>query len=126
MTTGIIDVTIGLDVGRTAHHACARAPAGEIIYDNSLPQGENQLRKVVTDLRQYGTVLVIVGQPHSIGTLPIAVARDAGRLVGHLPGLAMRKAADLYPGQSKTDRRDASIIADCGHQLRSRQRPGQR
>ncbi len=32
--------------------------------------------------------------------------------MAHLPGLAMSKTADLYPGQSKTDPRDAFIIAD--------------
>lgn len=31
MTTDIIDVTIGLDVGKTAHHACAMLASGEII-----------------------------------------------------------------------------------------------
>ena len=94
MTTGTIDVTIGLDVGKTAHHACAMTPAGEIIYDKSLPQDETELRKVFTDLQKHGTVLVVVDQPNTIGALPIAVARDAGCMVGYLPGLAMR---DLTP-----------------------------
>lgn len=117
MTTGAIDVTIGLDVGKTAHHACAMTPAGEIIYDKPLPQDEDQLRKVFLDLQEHGTVLVVVDQPNTIGALPIAVARDAGCLVGYLPGLAMRKAADLYPGRSKTDRRDAFIIADTARTM---------
>ncbi|HKM25488.1 MAG TPA: transposase, partial [Corynebacterium sp.] len=46
MTTGTIDVTIGLDVGKTNHHACAMLETGEIIYDKPLPQDEDQLRKV--------------------------------------------------------------------------------
>lgn len=118
MTTGTtIDVAIGLDVGKTAHHACAMLETGEIIYDKPLPQDETELRKVFTDLQQHGTVLVVVDQPSTIGALPIAVARDAGCLVGYLPGLAMRKAADLYPGRSKTDRRDAFIIADTARTM---------
>lgn len=118
MTTGTtIDVTIGLDVGKTAHHACAMLASGDIIYDKPLPQEETQLRKVFTDLQQHGTVLVVVDQPNTIGALPIAVARDAGCVVGYLPGLAMRKAADLYPGRSKTDRRDAFIIADTARTM---------
>lgn len=117
MTTGTIDVTIGLDVGKTNHHACAMLETGEIIYDKPLPQDEDQLRKVFTDLQEHGVVLVVVDQPNTIGALPIAVARDAGCLVGYLPGLAMRKAADLYPGRSKTDRRDAFIIADTARTM---------
>lgn len=48
-------------------------------------------------------MLVVVDQPNTISALPIAVARDCGITVAYLPGLAMRKAADLYPGRSKTD-----------------------
>lgn len=117
MTTGTVDVTIGLDVRKTAHHACAMLETDEIIYDKPLPQDEDQLRKVFTDLQQHGTVLMVVDQPNTIGALPIAVARYVGCLVGYLPGLAMRKAADLYPGRSKTDRRDAFIIADTARTM---------
>uniref|UniRef100_UPI0026180F81 IS110 family transposase n=1 Tax=uncultured Streptomyces sp. TaxID=174707 RepID=UPI0026180F81 len=61
--------------------------------------------------------------PASIGALPLAVARDAGCKVAYLPGLAMRRIADLYPGEAKTDARDAAVIADAArtlpHTLRS-------
>lgn len=62
-------------------------------------------------------MLVVVDQPNTIGALPIAVARDCGATVAYLPGLAMRKAADLYPGRSKTDARDAFIIADTARTM---------
>jgi transposase len=35
-----------------------------------------------------------------------------------VPGLVMRRAADLYPGEAKTDRRDAYVIADTGRTRR--------
>lgn len=62
-------------------------------------------------------MLVIVDQPNTIGALPIAVARDCGCTVAYLPGLAMRKAADLYPGKSKTNARDAFIIAETARAM---------
>lgn len=40
-----------------------------------------------------------------------------GITVGYLPGLAMRRIADLYPGESKTDKKDAAIIADAARTL---------
>ncbi|MCQ9387043.1 IS110 family transposase, partial [Brevibacterium moorei] len=71
----------------------------------------------------HGTVLVVVDQPATIGALPVAVAAAMGVLVGYIPGLAMRRIADLHPGQAKTDARDAAIIADAArtmpHTLRS-------
>ena len=69
-------------------------------------------------------MLVVVDQPASIGALPLAVARDMGCPVAYLPGLTMRRIADLYPGEAKTDARDAFIIADAArampHTLRAR------
>jgi hypothetical protein len=37
--------------------------------------------------------------------------------VGYLPGLAMRRIADPYPGEGKTDARDAFVIADAARTM---------
>ncbi|ESZ99881.1 transposase [Frankia sp. CcI6] len=60
---------------------------------------------------------MIVDQPTSIGALAIAVARQMGLDVAYLPGLTMRRLADLHPGESKTDARDAYVIADAARTL---------
>lgn len=60
-----------------------------------------------------GTPLLVVDQPASIGALPIVVARAEGIAVAHLPGLAMRRNADVHAGEAKTDARDAAIIAEA-------------
>lgn len=52
-------------------------------------------------------------QPASIGALPLAVSRDRGCPVAHLPGPAMRRIADLHPGEARTDAPDAFVIADA-------------
>ncbi len=44
-------------------------------------------------------------------------ARDEGVLVAYLPGLAMRRIADLHAGEAKTDARDAAIIAEAARSL---------
>ena len=62
-------------------------------------------------------MLVVVDQLASIGALAIAVARSRGITLAHLPGLAMRRIADLYPGETKTDARDAHVIADAARTL---------
>jgi transposase len=117
-------VFIGLDIGKSNHHGHGLTPAGKKVFDKALPNGEPQLRAVFDKLKaKFGTVLVVVDQPASIGALPLTVARDAGCKVAYLPGLAMRRIADLYPGEAKTDARDAAVIADAArtmpHTLRS-------
>ena len=111
------DVFCGLDVGKTEHHATALTATGERVFDKPLPQDEAQLRELFTRLQDHGNVLVVVDQPNTIGALPAAVARDCGCAVAYLAGRAMRKAADLYPGKSKTDARDAFIIADTARAM---------
>ena len=71
----------------------------------------------MTALGQHGRVLVVVDQPASIGALAVAVARELGVEVAYLPGLAMRRIADLHPGESKTDARDAHVIADAARTM---------
>jgi hypothetical protein len=91
--------------------------AGERLFDKPLPQDEARLRELFVSLQHHGTVLIVVDQPNTIGALSVAVARDCGCEVAYLPGLAMRKAADLYPGNSKTDARDAYIIAETARAM---------
>ena len=110
-------VFVGLDVGKGEHHATALDPDGTRVHDRPLPQDEEELRSLFTSLAEHGDVLVVVDQPASIGALPVAVARDVGVDVAYLPGLAMRRIADLHPGAAKTDARDAYVIAEAARTL---------
>lgn len=88
------------------------------MFDRQLPNTEPKLRNVFARLKiKLGTVLVIVDQPASIGALPLTVARDVGCQVAYLPGLAMRRIADLYPGEARTDAKDAAVIADTARTM---------
>lgn len=111
------DIWCGLDVGKTGHHACALDAAGRKVFDKPLAQDQKRLEELFDKLQTHGRVLVIVDQPNTIGALPIAVARSMGIQVAYLPGLAMRRAADLYPGNAKTDARDAFVIADTARTM---------
>ncbi|MFF3538049.1 IS110 family transposase [Streptomyces sp. NPDC002466] len=116
--TGDIDVFLGLDVGKGEHHATAVTPAGEKTFDKRLPNTEPKLRELFAKLQaKHGTVLVVVDRPASIGALPLAVARHMGCPVACLPGLTMRRIADLCPGEAKTDARGAFIIADAARAM---------
>ncbi|PJE97220.1 IS110 family transposase [Streptomyces carminius] len=118
LDTSEIAVYLGLDVGKGDHHGHALTPAGKTVFDKRLPNSEPKLRAVFDKLRgKFGTVLVVVDQPASIGALPLTVARDTGCHVAYLPGLAMRRIADLYPGEAKTDAKDAAVIADAARTM---------
>ncbi len=110
-------VFLGLDVGKGEHHACALDPSGKKLHDKPLPNDEQRLRALFAQLGRHGKILVVVDQPASIGALPVAVARASGCQVAYLPGLTMRRLADIHPGSAKTDARDAFVIADAARTL---------
>ncbi|MGP4968115.1 IS110 family transposase [Glutamicibacter ardleyensis] len=118
-----IDIFLGLDVGKTDHWACAVTKDGKKIWNKTLPNDEAKLTAVYQKLLAQGHVLVIVDQPATIGALAVAVAQHLSIPVAYLPGLSMRRIADMYPGTAKTDEKDAFIIADAArtmpHTLRS-------
>lgn len=103
-----IDVFIGVDVGKGEHHAVALDRSGKRLFDKALPNDEGRLRELISELKKHGRLLLVVDQPSTIGALPVTVARSEGILVAYLPGLAMRRIADLHAGEAKTDARDAA------------------
>jgi len=118
-------VFLGLDVGKEGHHAVAQDRFGMKLLDRALPNDEVRLRELFGRMKAHGPVLLVVDQPATIGALPVAVALDEGVTVAYLPGLAMRRIADLHPGAAKTDARDAAVIANAArtmpHTLRALQ-----
>ncbi|EBQ9252252.1 IS110 family transposase [Salmonella enterica subsp. enterica serovar Newport] len=97
-----VQVFIGVDVGKDTHHAVAINRSGKRLFDKALPNDENKLRSLISDLKQHGQILLVVDQPATIGALPVAVARSESVLVGYLPGLAMRRIADLHAEAART------------------------
>ena len=82
-----------------------------------LPNDEERLRAVYKKLADHGNLLVVVDQPATIGALAVAVAQDMGITVGYLPGLSMRRIADLTPSSAKTDAKDAAVIAGAARTM---------
>lgn len=107
------DIVIGLDVGKATHHAVGLDPDGRRLIDREVSNTEVELRKLFAQAAFEGEALAVVDQLHSIGALPVTVAQAMGIEVAYLPGLSMRRLADLHPGNAKTDARDAFIIANA-------------
>ena len=112
-----IEVFIGIDVGKTDHWATALSRDGRKVLDKPLPNDEARLRSLYGKLADHGNLLVVVDQPATIGALAVAVAQDMGITVGYLPGLSMRRIADLTPGSAKTDAKDAAVIAGAARSM---------
>jgi transposase len=113
-----VDIWVGLDVGKEEHFADVLDDQGEAIFARSIANDESDLVALLDRAAEHGTPGLVIDQPGSIAQLAIAVAGERGVPVAYVPGLVMRRAADLYPGEAKTDRRDAFVIADTARMRR--------
>jgi transposase len=103
---------VGLDVGKAEHHATAMTAAGEDVFERPFRNDEAEIEQLLDLAARSGPVALVIDQPGSIGSLAVCVARRRGIPVAYVPGLVMRRASELYPGEAKTDRRDSMILAD--------------
>ena len=109
---GEVDVWVGLDVGKKEHFADVLDNDGERLFARAVAGNQADLEALLERAARHGTPGLVTGQPGSIAQLALAVAGRHGTPVAYVPGLVMRRAADLYPGEAKTDRRDAYVLAD--------------
>ena len=77
---------------------------------------EADIQALLDRAASIGTPALVVDQPGSLASL--VLSPRLGVPVAYVPGLVMRRAADLYPGEAKTDRRDAFVLADTGRTRR--------
>lgn len=108
---GAYDVVVGVDVGKLSHRACAVTPDGRALFNVGFGNDERSIDRVLDRAAPRGRVLVVVDQRRNIGTTVIRRARAAGDDVAYMPGIAMHNASKLFPGDAKTDERDAEVIA---------------
>lgn len=108
---GPYDLYVGLDVGKRAHHAHAVLADGRDAFRTGVDNSEAAIDRVIADAAELGTPLVVVDQRRNIGMPAIRRARAAGVEVAYLPGISANRASSLFPGDAKTDARDAEVIA---------------
>ena len=109
-----IDAWIGLDIGKAEHFADVLDSAGSPLFAGAVANDETDIEALLDRASRFGTPALVVDQPGSLASLVLAVAARRRVPVAYVPGLVMRRAADLYPGEAKTDRRDAFVLADTG------------
>lgn len=110
-------VYIGVDVGKTFHDAAVTTATGDRIFGRRVDQEEADLRRLLDEAATHGTPVLILDQSASIGVLPRAVAHELAIPVLYLPGSTFHHVANSFPGRTKTDRRDADIIATAGRTM---------
>jgi transposase len=108
-------VWAGIDAGKEVHWAHVLDASGTGLLSRKVENEEADLLRLIDEvfaLAGRSQIVWAVDQPGGSAALLLALLWEREQRVHYLPGLAVDRARDAYPGESKTDARDAFVIAD--------------
>ena len=104
----------GIDAGKEVHWAHVLDASGAQLLSRKVENDEGDLSLLIDEILTLAEEVVwAVDQPGGSAALLLALLWERGQRILYLPGLAVDRARDAYRGgESKTDARDAHVIAD--------------
>jgi transposase len=103
----------GVDVGKGFHWAHVLDVSGRELLCRRVENDEADILRLIDEaLSLAEEVLWAVDQPGGGAALLLALLWEHDQKVLYVPGLSVDRARDTYRGESKTDARDARVIAD--------------
>src|SRR5215210_147709 len=104
---------VGVDVGKGFHWAHVLDPSGTGLLSRKVENDQADISKLIDEaLALAEEVLWAVDQPGGSAALLLGLLWERDQRVLYIPGLTVNRASDAYRGESKTDARDARVIAD--------------
>ena len=103
----------GVDAGKEFHWAHVLDASGRQLLSRKVENDEADILKLVNEALSLAEEIVwAVDQPGGSAALLLALLWERNQKVLFVPGLTVDRARDTYRGESKTDARDARVIAD--------------
>ncbi len=103
----------GVDAGKEFHWAHLLDASGRELLSCRVENDEADILRLIDEALSLAEEVVwAVDQPGGSATLLLALLWERDQKILYVPGLAVDRARDAYRGESKTDARDARLIAD--------------
>jgi transposase len=113
MEVGMDRVWVGIDAGKEVHWAHVLDASGEKLLSRKVENDEADLAKLIDEALSFADEVVwAIDQPGGGATLLLGLLWEREQRVFYIPGLTVERSRDTYPGESKTEARDAHVIAD--------------
>jgi transposase len=104
---------VGFDVAKTSHWVSVLDDEGNEVLSRQVEATEEDLQALCSEIDRLGSErrvgIDLVGGP---AALLEAVLLERDERIFHIPGVAVNRARDAYGGETKSDPRDARVIAD--------------
>ena len=103
----------GVDAGKEFHWAHVLDASGRELLSRKVENDEADILQLIDEALSFAKeVLWAVDQPGGGAALLLALLWEQNQRVLYVPGLSVDRARDAYRGESKTDARDARVIAE--------------
>jgi transposase len=104
---------VGVDVGKEFHWAQVLDASGRQLLSRKVENDEADILELIDQaLSSAEKVVWAVDQPGGSAALLLGLLWERNQRVLYVAGLSVDRARDAYRGESKTDARDARVIAD--------------
>ena len=103
----------GVDAGKEFHWAHVLDASGRELLSRKVENDEAEILRLIDEALSFAEEVVwAVDQPGGGAALLLALLWERDQKVLYVPGLSVDRARQTYRGESKTDARDARLIAD--------------
>jgi transposase len=103
----------GVDAGKEFHWAHVLDASGRQLLSRKVENDEADILELIDEALSLAEEIVwAVDQPGGSAALLLALLWERNQRVLFVPGLTVDRVRDTYRGESKTDARDARVIAD--------------
>jgi transposase len=103
---------VGVDAGKEFHWAHVLDVSAMELLSRKVENDEADIGRLIDEALSLAEGLVwAVDQPGGSAALLLALLWERNQRVFYVPGLSVDRARDTYRGESKTDARDAHVIA---------------
>jgi transposase len=112
-------VWVGIDVGKTTHHACAVDETGKVVWTQKLANQQRAIEQLIERAHKSAEQLQwAIDLTSPLALMLITVLLGAEQSVVYVPGRVVNTMTGAFRGEGKTDAKDARVIAETAR-LRS-------
>ncbi|MFE9319754.1 IS110 family transposase [Nocardia sp. NPDC052278] len=105
-------IWVGIDVGKDAHHACGIDDTGKTVFSQRLGNDQAAIEALIARAGQAADrVRWAIDLTSPMALLLITVLLAADQAVTYVPGRVVNSMTGSFPGEGKTDAKDAKVIA---------------
>lgn len=109
----MVKICAGLDAGKEFHWLAVVDDTGQNILSRRVENSEEDITQAIDEVVRLGPNRTwAVDMPGGVASLLLTLLWQRGEKVLFVPGMTVNRSRDTYPGEAKTDERDAYVIAD--------------